>query len=201
MEQKKKYKIVVIEPSTIICAGIKSLLTPYTEFEVNHTFADLAHFIERISITPADIVLMNPSQLDYQKRMNLKSVLPVAPGTLVFALLYGYAETEVLKQYNGTIEITDDAAAIVRKLKQVIESNQETTDTTDNYELSDREREILASVARGMTNKEIADTHNISIHTVISHRKNISRKTGIKTVAGLTVYALLNNLIDQSDIE
>ena len=66
----------------------------------------------------------------------------------------------------------------------------------EGEELSDREKEILVSVAKGMLNKEIADHYNISIHTVISHRKNITRKTGIKTVAGLTVYALLNNLID-----
>lgn len=68
-------------------------------------------------------------------------------------------------------------------------------------ELSAREKEILVAVAKGMLNKEIADLYNISIYTVISHRKNITRKTGIKTVAGLTVYALLNNLIDISTIE
>lgn len=68
-------------------------------------------------------------------------------------------------------------------------------------ELSEREKEILVSVASGLINKEIADKHNISVNTVISHRKNISRKTGIKTVAGLTVYAILNNLIDIKSIE
>ena len=52
-----------------------------------------------------------------------------------------------------------------------------------------------------MINKEIADLYNISIHTVITHRRNITRKTGIKTVAGLTVYALLNNLIDPASVE
>ena len=68
-------------------------------------------------------------------------------------------------------------------------------------ELSAREKEILVCVAKGMLNKEIADAENISIHTVITHRTNITRKTGIKTVAGLTVYALLNNLIDINTIE
>ena len=68
-------------------------------------------------------------------------------------------------------------------------------------ELSEREKEILVCVARGMLNKEIADQNNISIHTVISHRKNITRKIGIKTVAGLTVYAILNGLIDVNSIE
>ena len=67
--------------------------------------------------------------------------------------------------------------------------------------LSQREKEILVSVAKGMINKEIADQYNISIYTVITHRKNITRKTGIKTVAGLTVYALLNHLIDMNTLE
>ena len=62
--------------------------------------------------------------------------------------------------------------------------------------LSSREIEILSAVARGLLNKEIASKYNISIHTVITHRKNIARKTGIKTIAGLTAYAILNNLIE-----
>jgi regulator of cell morphogenesis and NO signaling len=67
--------------------------------------------------------------------------------------------------------------------------------------LSDREKEILTCVAKGMLNKEIADRFSLSIHTVITHRKNITRKIGIKTVAGLTVYAILNGLIDINSIE
>lgn len=62
--------------------------------------------------------------------------------------------------------------------------------------LSSREAEILSAVAQGLLNKEIAAKFKISIHTVITHRKNIVRKTGIKTIAGLTAYAILNNLIE-----
>ncbi|MBQ9475639.1 MAG: helix-turn-helix transcriptional regulator [Bacteroidales bacterium] len=68
-------------------------------------------------------------------------------------------------------------------------------------ELSQREKEILAGVAQGMLNKEIAYKYNISVNTVITHRKNITRKTGIKTTAGLTLYAFLNNLLDISSLQ
>lgn len=68
-------------------------------------------------------------------------------------------------------------------------------------ELSDREKEVLIQVAKGLLNKEIADTLNISINTVITHRKNITRKTGIKTAPGLTVYAILGGLIDLESLE
>ena len=67
--------------------------------------------------------------------------------------------------------------------------------------LSARETEVLALIVRGFINKEIADRHNISINTVITHRKNITRKTGIKTVAGLTVYAILNGYVDINSVK
>lgn len=67
---------------------------------------------------------------------------------------------------------------------------------TDNSELTVRERDVLLHVALGHSNKEIADKLFISIHTVISHRKNITEKLGIKSISGLTVYAILNRIID-----
>ena len=73
--------------------------------------------------------------------------------------------------------------------------------SSEGGELSAREKEILVCVAKGMLNKALADKLCLSIYTVITHRKNITRKIGIKTVAGLTVYALLNGLIDMSTVQ
>ena len=69
-----------------------------------------------------------------------------------------------------------------------------------NHELTRRETAVLVEVAKGLSNKEIAARLNVSVFTVTTHRKNIVRKTGIKSVAGLTVYALLNNLIDEDTV-
>lgn len=104
-----------------------------------------------------------------------------------------YIEDRVMVPMVRLIE--NPQAGNPRRAKEVQENDEE------QEELSAREKEILVSVAMGMINKEIADKHNISINTVITHRKNITRKTGIKTVAGLTVYAILNNLIDINSIE
>ncbi len=70
----------------------------------------------------------------------------------------------------------------------------------ETEELTPREKLILKHVALGHTNKEIASKLFISTHTVISHRKNITRKLDIKTVSGLTVYAILNGIIKMDDI-
>ena len=73
--------------------------------------------------------------------------------------------------------------------------------TPNPEELSDRERDVLVQVVRGLSNKEIADVLCISTHTVISHRKNITRKLNIHSTAGLTIYAIVNKLVDLNSLE
>ena len=107
---------------------------------------------------------------------------------------------DILRQYDGAVSLYDDAAGIVRKIRSAMDSRLPEPSGEGN-ELSSREKEILVCVAQGMLNKEIADKFSLSIYTVITHRKNITRKTGIKTVAGLTVYAILNNLIDINSVQ
>lgn len=104
----------------------------------------------------------------------------------------------VIRQINA---LADDIKRHIILEETLLEERWQEPADDESDVLSPREKEILVCVAKGMLNKEIADVNNISIHTVITHRKNITRKTGIKTVAGLTAYALLNNLIDINSIE
>jgi regulator of cell morphogenesis and NO signaling len=67
-------------------------------------------------------------------------------------------------------------------------------------QLSQREKEIIACVARGLSNKEIADTLCLSVHTVTTHRRNISAKLQIHSPAGLTIYAIINHLVNLDQI-
>lgn len=67
--------------------------------------------------------------------------------------------------------------------------------------LSDREKDVVVALVQGMTNKEIADHLFISINTVITHRRNIARKLQIHSPAGLTIYAIVNNLVDISSVK
>lgn len=67
--------------------------------------------------------------------------------------------------------------------------------------LSAREKEIIVCVVKGMTNKQIADALCISAHTVITHRRNIAAKLQIHSAAGLTIYAIVNKLVELSEIK
>ncbi len=193
-------RVVIAEPSAMVCAGLRAILDEAGGFVTAGVVTEPSMLDERLRILDADIAIINPSILDFRSSRNLRLSVPSLQEMRVVALVYGVFDDESLRQYDAVIKIVDAPSSIVGRLRRLTETDSEHL-SDGGYELTDREREILISVARGRTNKEIADEHNISIHTVISHRKNITRKTGIKSVAGLTVYALLNNMIDQNDME
>jgi regulator of cell morphogenesis and NO signaling len=82
------------------------------------------------------------------------------------------------------------------KISNMINQNPNAQD-----QLSDRERDVIIAVVQGMANKEIADHLCISVNTVITHRRNIARKLQIHSPAGLTIYAIVNNLVDISSVK
>lgn len=84
----------------------------------------------------------------------------------------------------------------------VDKTGNDALDKKDKLEtLSDREKDIIACVTKGMSNKEIADALYLSVHTVTTHRRNISNKLQIHTTAGLTIYAIANKLVNIEEIQ
>jgi len=197
---RNRLRVVIAEPSAIVADGLRVMLDEAGGFQTVGTVFDPLILDERLKVLDADIAIINPSMIDIRGTRNLRTALPSLQTVRSAAVVYSVFDDELLRRFDTVFKIVDAPSSIVAKLRRLAET--EPDGRVDNcYELTEREEEILVSVARGLTNKEIADLHHISIHTVISHRKNIARKTGIKTVAGLTVYALLNNLIDQHDME
>lgn len=185
-----KQRLLIIEPSEVIVEGLKAILDGQIRFKVLEPVMDVDRLEERLMASRPDIVLINPTVVaDITK-------LPGRQEMAVVALVYQYVERDALKPFDAVVDIRDIRAQIIETLAQASPATENTA--TGNYELTKRETAVLVQLAQGKTNKEIADALNVSVHTVISHRKNITRKTGIKSVAGLTVYAMLNNLIDES---
>lgn len=91
------------------------------------------------------------------------------------------------------ISLTCDLPEIEYALKSFLKRLE--GDTNMQEELSVREKEVLRLIAQGLINKEIADCLCISVNTVITHRKNLSQKLGIKSASGLSLYAAMNGLM------
>ena len=195
-------KILLITPSRIIARGISSILEEHGGFTVESVLTDLSRENEAmVRDSMADIVIVDPVIFDFASRPAGRSRISDLTDAAVVAAPTTLPDEESAKNYDETISIYDTPSAVITKLRNSVTHTSSKTQADNREELSSREKEILVCVARGMLNKEIADRFHISIYTVITHRKNITRKTGIKTVAGLTVYALLNNLIDPSAVE
>jgi DNA-binding NarL/FixJ family response regulator len=191
-------RVIICEASEIITTGLAEIIDSMAQFDVVSRLDSPEHLSEKITVSDANLLIINPSLLGFQNKDFLSQLGKEHPQVTIIALLTSYLDHTMLAPYSGVIEINDTRSKIISKMNEFAQS--ENTKNNDDVELSKRETDVLVAVAKGMMNKEIADQMNISIHTVISHRKNITRKTGIKSVSGLTVYALLNNLIDEKDL-
>ena len=194
----RRLRVAIIEPSAIIAEGFAALAGRGGEFEVVYSGGDLRTLMERFAVVEPDLVVVG-SQLVGGLNQPLRSLYPDLQGVALALLSTTVCDEEIMRQFDGVVNIYDGQVQIIRKLQAAVEQG-ETNPYSDSHDLSERERDVLILVAKGLANKEIAEQLNISIHTVMSHRKNITHKTGIKSVAGLTVYALLNNLLDQNDV-
>ena len=126
------------------------------------------------------------------------------------ATLHDIYENEVWLRQHAMVEDHIFVPAI-RRLEQQTKQSDVTRNISDmvfkagggqNPEaLSDREKDVIISLVQGMSNKEIADHLCISVNTVITHRRNIARKLQIHSPAGLTIYAIVNNLVDISSVK
>ncbi len=201
MTTNEKKKIILITPSKIVARGLNGILNDYGDFRMEAILSDISRENESVlKNTSVDIIIIDTGLWGYSSRRQFRSLISEYSDAAVIGVNTLSLDEESKKLYDDIFSIYDSPSVIINKLRSANTSEREQSEQNKN-ELSLREQEILVCVAKGMLNKEIADKYNLSIHTVITHRKNITRKTGIKTVAGLTVYALLNNLIDPNSIE
>ena len=191
-------RVIICEASEMITIGLAEIIDSMAQFDVVARLDSPEHLSEKITASDANVLIIDPMLLGFHNKDFLLQLGKEHPQVTMIALVTSYLDHSMLTPYSGVIEINDTKSKIISKMNEFVQS--EITKNTDDVELSKRETDVLVAVAKGMMNKEIADQMNISIHTVISHRKNITRKTGIKSVSGLTVYALLNNLIDEKDL-
>lgn len=187
-------QIVMIEPSRIIYQGLVSMIA---ESGRSYHIARAADFIELQHLFaryPVDVVVLNPSHLQSDSK-TFQALRNEHPGIKWIGMVYSFFDQLILTQFDGIISINDLPHAIIKTIDHVLHMVRTQDDESEQESLSERETDVLKLLVTGLANKEIADKLNISPHTVITHRKNISQKTGIKSVSGLTIYAVVKGLL------
>lgn len=192
-------KIAIAEPSTIIRSGLSVVLKRIQGIHVQ-TF-EISSFdmiVNYLRVHKPNVLILNPVSWGIVDLQKLKEDSGHSQ-LKCFALITGMVDETILKQYDNKVTVFDNVENLKHKLEKLLDkSSHSSPDDTGN--LSVREKEILTCVVKGQTNKEIAESLFLSTHTVITHRRNIARKLEIHSTAGLTIYAIVNKLVELDDI-
>lgn len=207
--------IAVADSSLIVRSGLIVALKGLIDAKLHIVEITTAEELgDCMNMHSPDILIVNPSLL--------RGTLPEEGGgpaierlkktfssVIYLALISSLSQLPLTGGYDGVISIYDTSDTIAATVGKILERENpmvaleiegENMEHATESILSQREKEIVVCVVGGMTNKEIADRLFLSVHTVITHRKNISRKLQIHSVAALTIYAIANRLIDIADL-
>ena len=185
----KNKNILIVASDFLQSVGLKSILEEYSYAE-NFSYTIIINDKQIENVMIYDLIFINQkhyfSLYEKIKGIRKKVIVLTTTNTPVtdFSTLNCCIEEELLAEKLHDL--------CIKKLHYKVGS--------DKTELSEREKEVLVLVAKGYMNKQIADALNISINTVLTHRKNLTTKLEIKTVSGMTMYAMLNGLISGEDM-
>ena len=194
-------KLVIADNSPIVRSGLIAVLRHIPGLKIQpyevQTQSSLQNYI---FMHEPDLVIVNPI---FDGWFDIKAFKAGLKKTSIkfMALLSAVIDSAVLKDYNDSFTIYDDVEQISTKIAKLLSEASDKDQSAENENLSQREKEIIVGVVKGLTNKEIADKLCLSIHTVITHRRNVSRKLQIHSPAGLTIFAIVNGLVELNDIK
>ncbi len=192
-------RIAVAEMSVIVRSGLVSVLKHLPDITVQPIEVTSPEGLQNcMQAHVPDILMVNPS---FGGWFNIEGFQnhAVSSSIKTIALVCNITDQNLLKDYDESISLFDNALTISEKIKKLQHLDEEVEN--EQEALSIREKEIIVCVVKGLMNKEIADQLHISIHTVITHRRNIARKLQIHSPAGLTIYAIVNKLVELNEIK
>ncbi len=189
-----KLSFLIVEKSYIIRSGLMQIISNFYETGVVNELHNVENFLKKISGIKPDVLIINAKLIDTVPELIL-DIRKKFKDLKLIVFVGTRREADNFSVFDLKISVDEPKSLIVEKIQSLINEIKPKKDDNLSENLSEREKDVVKQIALGKTNKEIGEALFISAHTVITHRKNITRKLGIKTVSGLTVYAILNNLI------
>lgn len=201
MKNNEVIRIAIAETSVIIRGGLTAALKRLPNVKVQAIeLLSIEALHDCVRTQCPDMLIVNPAFGDY---FDIGKFREETSGKKirVIALVTSFVDASLLSKYDESISIFDDLERLSKKISGLLNVPSEEEDLENQDALSQREKEIVICVVKGMTNKEIAEKLFLSIHTVITHRRNISKKLQIHSAAGLTIYAIVNKLVTLNDVK
>ena len=202
MNNNTSLKIVIAETSVIIRSGLTAVLKRIPNLNAHPIEVSSPESLQNyIHMHPADIIIINPTfggwfDLPAFKAEHGKS------GIKYIAMVCSVIDNNILKEYDENFAMCDDIDVITSKINHLLhtEEEEEKDSETRNPEPARKRNHHLRCEGHDQQSHRRPNIY-LSIHTVITHRRNIARKLQIHSPAGLTIYAIVNKLVELSDIK
>jgi len=194
--------VVLLESSYLVMAGVEQLLGELPGLLLTEVFdGSEKNLAQKIIKLKPNIIIINPDALEINT-VTLINTLRTKNGCLLIGLCAKNTPENVKSHFTACLNLDDGKFELLEEFKAILGKRiKNIKEEKIKTGISGREKTIIKEVVSGLTNQEIANKLFLSIHTVTTHRKNITNKLGIKTVSGLTVYAILNKIVDIHEIE
>lgn len=200
MKSNEVVRIAIAETSVIVRGGLTAALKRLPNIKVQPIeLLSVEALHDCVRTQCPEMLIVNPAFGNYFDVAKFRE--EISNRIRLIALVTSFVDASLLGKYDESISIFDDLDILSRKIAGLLNVASEEEETDNQDTLSQREKEIVVCVVKGMTNKEIAEKLFLSIHTVITHRRNISKKLQIHSAAGLTIYAIVNKLVTLSDVK
>ena len=192
----KPVTIAIITSSEIIAAGLSATLQRLRALPIG----DITHItptkaIQTIPAKAPRLIIIDPLSLSTETVAALRDSMPA---TTVWVAINSCAmPADVTRIYDYTLSIYDNTLSLSDIISKL---GSDPADTEDAKILSQREKEVVVGIVKGLSNKEIAAEMHVSVNTVMTHRRNITSKLQIHSAAGLTIYAIVSKLVRLDEI-
>lgn len=193
----KHLTIVIATESQIIAAGVKALLTPNREIQFNPVDIHPSEIGVTMRRLLPSAIIVDASDGNALDELRRAKAADDGLGTIVIGLCHSVASPSTMQLFDATFSIYDRADALYSIVKRNITIDSHTL----HAELTPREKEVIIGIVKGLSNKELAAEINVSVNTVMTHRRNIASKLRIHSPAGLTIYAIVSKLVSLDDIK
>ena len=193
-------EIAIVEANTLTSLGLKTILERMIPMAVIRTFHSFGELTDDTPDMYAHYFISAQIYVEHNAFF-----LPRKRKTIVLAgdsHQFQLSGVPILNIYQAEEQLVKDILKLHKHAHHdgYPVKDMPPTPPTTGHELSAREIEVLVLITKGLINKEIADKLNIGLTTVITHRKNITEKLGIKSVSGLTIYAVMNGYVEADRI-
>jgi DNA-binding CsgD family transcriptional regulator len=193
-------KVIIIHSSEIIGQGISAIIRRHlkTDSIVLNSSAQLTNYQ---NISKQHVLFIVEAELYTDQFLSTTEIFRKLNHVKIIRVHTVKKDGKCADDCDCCFAVNDDPEKIVELLSPCMDQKKPESNKKRSSSLTEREIEVVKLVALGKTNKDIAESLCISIHTVISHRKNITEKLGIKSISGLTVFAVLNHYIDTTSVD